>query len=155
VVMQYLKVLFTYNAKFAEDIIKAMRTLDQKRFIEEKVSSWGSLRNLVMHLIEVEDYWINKVITLGDFQPYDFENFDDLDKIEKRWKKIDTDITRFLDKLTLAELNTERTVKWDKKYSYPLERILQHLYTHTVHTRGQVVAGIRALGGDVPCVDII
>jgi uncharacterized damage-inducible protein DinB len=153
--MQYLKVLFAYNAKFAEDIIMAMRTLDQKRFVEEKVSSWGSLRNLVMHLIEVEDYWINKVITSGDFQPYDFEKFTDLNSIEKRWKKIDTDIIRFLENLTPAELNTERAVKWDKEYSYPLERILQHLYTHTVHTRGQVVAGIRALSGDVPCVDII
>jgi uncharacterized damage-inducible protein DinB len=36
-----------------------------------------------------------------------------------------------------------------------LERIFQHLYTHTVHTRGQIVAAIRTLGGDVPCVDII
>ncbi len=153
--MQYLRVLFGYNAKFADDIIKAMRTLDQKRFIEEKVSSWGSLRNLVMHLIEVEDYWINKVITSGEFQPYNFENFTDLDTIEKQWKQIDADIIRFLENLTPEELNTERAVQWDKEYSYPLERILHHLYTHTAHTRGQVVAGIRILGGDVPSVDII
>jgi uncharacterized damage-inducible protein DinB len=153
--MQYLKELFGYNVKFADEIIKALRKIDQERFIGEKISAWGPLRNLVMHLIEVEDYWINKVIQNKEFRPYDFEDYIDIETIEKRWKEIDGEIILFLEGLTPEMLKGERTVKWDKEYSYKLERILQHLYTHTVHTRGQIVGGIRALGGDVPCVDII
>jgi uncharacterized damage-inducible protein DinB len=153
--MQYLKELFGYNAKFRDDIIKSLRTLDQQAFVTTKVSSWGSLRNLVMHLIEAEDYWVNQVIEDNGFTPYNFEDFSDIDNIETRWKKVDGDVIAYLDKLTPTEFKTERTVKWDKEYNYPLERIFQHLYTHTVHTRGQIVAGIRTLGGDVPCVDII
>src|SRR5512142_1177692 len=144
--MQYLKDLFGYNIKFADEVIRALKKIDREQFIDAKLSSWGSLRNLVMHLIEAEDFWINKVIQNKDFHPYDFDDYTDLDLIEKRWKEIDGDIILFLNDLTPEKLNTERTVKWDKEYVFPLERILQHLYTHTVHTRGQIVSGIRALG---------
>jgi len=153
--MQYLKELFAYNAKFADEIIKSLQTIDNDIFIEEKVSAWGSLRNLVIRLIEAEDYWINKIIQGKDFSQYDFDDFSDLAVIEKRWKDIDADILLFLESLRPEDLKGEKTVKWDKEYSYPLDRILMHLYTHTVHTRGQIVAGISALGGKIPYVDII
>lgn len=153
--MQYLKELFAYNVKFADEVIKSLETIETSKLIEEKVSSWGSLRNLVMHLIEAEDYWINKIVQGKPFTQYDFDDFSDLAAIEKRWKDIDADILLFLDTLNPADLKSERKVKWDQEYSYPLERILMHLYTHTVHTRGQIVAGIRILGGKSPYVHII
>ena len=93
--MQYLKELFGYNVKFADEIIKALRKIDQERFIGEKISAWGPLRNLVMHLIEVEDYWINKVIQNKEFRPYDFEDYTDIETIEKRSKEIDGEIILF------------------------------------------------------------
>jgi uncharacterized damage-inducible protein DinB len=153
--MQYLKDLFEYNAKFADEVVKSLRTIDHDRFLIENVSAWGSLRNLVMHLVEVEDYWINKIIQKKEFKQYDFEEYDSIDMIEKKWKEIDGETTLFINNLTAEMLKREYTVKWDKEYSYPLERILQHLYTHTVHTRGQIVACIRILGGKIPYVDII
>ncbi len=153
--MQYLKDLFGYNAGFTGEVIKSLKKIDNDMFTKTKISAWGSLRNLVMHLIEAEDFWINKTIQGRDFHPYDFDDFTDIDTIEKRWIKIDQDIISFVNNLAPEELKTERKVKWDREYSFPLEKILQHLYTHTVHTRGQIVAGIRALGGDVPYVDIL
>jgi uncharacterized damage-inducible protein DinB len=153
--MQYLKDLFGYNARFADEVIKSLRTIDRARFIEEKVSAWGSLRNLVLHLIEAEDYWINKVVQGKEFKQYDFDDYFDIDAIEEKWKEIDGDIILFLEGITAEDLKKDRQVKWDKEYSYKLERILQHIYTHTAQTRGQIVAAIRALGGKVPYVDII
>ena len=153
--MEYLKELFGYNARFADEIIKSLRTVELSKFIDEKVSAWGSLRNLVMHLIETEDYWVNKIIQDKEFDEYEFDDFSDIDSIEKRWKEIDGDILLFLENLQPEELKREYKVKWDREYSYPLERILQHVYTHTVYTRGQIVVWIRKLGGKVPYVDII
>ena len=153
--MQYLKELFSYNARFADEIIKSLRTIDPARLINEKVSAWGSLRDQVMHLVEAEAYWINKIIQNKPFNQYDFNDFPDVDAIEKKWKEIDSEILSYLNQLSPSELKHEFKVQWDKEYSYPLERILQHLYTHTVHTRGQIVANIRRLGGEVPYVDII
>ena len=153
--MQYLKDLFGYNARFADEVIKSLRTIDRARFIEEKVSAWGSLRNLVMHLIEAEDYWINKVVQGKEFKQYDFDDYFDIDAIEEKWKEVDGDIILFLEGITTEDLKKDRQVKWDKEYSYKLERILQHIYNHTAQTRGQIVVAIRALGGKVPYVDII
>jgi uncharacterized damage-inducible protein DinB len=153
--MQYLKELFGYNVKFTGEVIKSLKKIDNDMFTKTKVSAWGSLRNLVMHLVEAEDFWINKTIQGREFSPYDFDDFTDIATIEKRWVKIDQDIISFVNNLGPEELKTERKVKWDREYTFPLEKILQHLYTHTVHTRGQIVAGIRALGGEVPYVDII
>jgi uncharacterized damage-inducible protein DinB len=153
--MQYLKDLFGYNARFADEVIKSLRTIDRARFIEEKVSAWGSLRNLVMHLIEAEDYWINKVVQGKEFKQYDFDDYFDIDAIEEKWKEVDGDIILFLEGITTEELKKDRQVKWDKEYSFKLERILQHINNHTAQTRGQIVAAIRTLGGKVPYVDII
>jgi uncharacterized damage-inducible protein DinB len=153
--MEYLRQLFAYNAHFADEIIDSLKTIDKSRFTEENVSAWGSLRNLVMHLIEAEDYWISKIIQGRPFTQYDFNEYVDIDTIHHRWLLVDGQIKQFVDSLSIGDLKKEYTVKWDKEYTYPLERILQHLYTHTVHTRGQVVAGIRALDGKVPYVDII
>ncbi len=153
--MQYLKDLFGYNAIFADQIIKSLKTIDREKFIETKVSAWGSMRNLVVHLIEAEDFWINKIIQGKDFQSYDFDDYTDIESIEELWKEVDGDIILYLNELTPEDLKTERRVKWDKEYVYPLEKIFQHLYTHTVHTRGQIVAGILELGGEIPYVDII
>ena len=153
--MQYLKEMFSYNARFADEVIKSLETIEIDRFVDEKICSWGSLRNLVMHLIEGEDYWINKVILAKPFTQYDFDEYSELSVIEKRWKEIDADILLFIETLTSEKLQQARKVSWDKEYDYPLDRILLHLYTHTVHTRGQIVAGIRALGGKIPYVHII
>ncbi|OGC94701.1 MAG: hypothetical protein A2W25_15915 [candidate division Zixibacteria bacterium RBG_16_53_22] len=153
--MEYLRQLFEYNAKFADEIIESLGTIDKSRFTVEKVSAWGSLRNLVMHLVEAEDYWINKIVQGKPFTQYDFNDFGDIDAIRDKWREVDHEILRFVGSLNVADLKREHTVKWDKEYTFPLEKILQHLYTHTVHTRGQVVAGIRALGGRAPYVDII
>jgi uncharacterized damage-inducible protein DinB len=153
--MQYLKELFAYNIKFADEVIRSLETIDSNKFVEQKVCSWGSLRNLVMHLIEAEDYWINKIVQGKPFTQYDFDDFNDLAAIEKRWKDINADILLFLETLTPEDLKSVRKVTWDKEYAYPLERILMHIYTHTVHTRGQIVAGIRLLDGKLPYVHII
>jgi uncharacterized damage-inducible protein DinB len=153
--MEYLGQLFAYNTKFADEIIEALRTVDRTRFVDEKVSAWGSLRDLVMHLIEVEDYWVNKIVQGKPFTQYDFKDFNDVDTIRDKWHEVDREVLRFVESLSVEDLNREYTVMWDKEYKFPLERIFQHLYTHTVHTRGQVVAGIRALDGKVPYVDII
>jgi uncharacterized damage-inducible protein DinB len=153
--MQYLEDLFGYNAKFSIEITKSLRTIDHDKFINENVSAWGSLRNLTMHIIEVEDYWINKIIQNKPFEQYDFDNYIQIDVIEAKWIEMDREIDLFVSSLAPETLQREIKVEWDKEYVFPLEKVLQHLYTHTVHTRGQIVAAIRTLGGKVPFVDII
>jgi uncharacterized damage-inducible protein DinB len=125
------------------------------RLTDEKVSAWGSLRNLVMHLIEAEDYWINKIVQGKPFVPYDHDDFGDFDAIRDKWHAVDREVLRFVGSLNESDRERVITVRWDKEYSFPLERVLLHLYTHTVHHRGQIVAAISALGGKVPYVDII
>jgi uncharacterized damage-inducible protein DinB len=108
--MQYLKELFAYNAKFADEVIKSLENIEIEKLLEQKVSSWGSLRNLTMHLIEAEDYWINKIVQGKPFTQYDFDEFSDLATIEKRWKDIDADILLFLETLTPESLKEVRKV---------------------------------------------
>lgn len=153
--MQYLKDLFGYNATFSDEVIKSLRTIDHSKFLNENVSAWGSLRNLTMHIIEVEDYWINKIIQNKPFKQYDFVDFVQIDIIEEKWKELDLEIISFVNTLSSDDLKRDIKVEWDRAYVFPLEKVLQHLYTHTVHTRGQIVAAIRILGGKVPFVDII
>lgn len=153
--MNYLKELFGYNAKFADEVIRALKTVDSKKFIDQKVGAWGSLRDLMVHTIEAEDYWINKIIQGKEFTQYEFDDFNDYDDIEEKWKEIEADILIYLERLTPDELKKEIKVKWDKEYIFPIEKILQHIYTHTVHHRGQIVSGINLLGGKAPGVDII
>lgn len=153
--MQYLKDLFGYNAMAAESLMKSLKTVDEQRFLGDKVSGIGSLRDLVVHIFGVEDYWVNSVIRGKDVKRYRPEDFNDSTEIEEAWSKTQSDIRDLLEGLTPEGLAEQRTVKWDRDYSFSVEKILQHLYTHTVHHRGQAVAAISLLGGEVPEVDII
>jgi len=153
--MQYLKDLFKHNAEVAEKIMKAMRTVDKRKFIEEKISGKGSLRDVVVHIFGAEDHWINGIIGKKEYAHHRGENFIDYEEIEKAWRKAHDDIRRLLEKLTPEKLAETRTIKWDKEYRFPVEKILQHVYTHSIHHSGQAVAGIRLLGGQAPDVDMI
>ncbi len=153
--MQYLVDLFGHNAMAAQKVMKSLKTVDEQKFLSEKVCGTGSLRDLIVHIFGVEDYWINGVILKQDFKRFKREDFTGRDEIEKSWRQTQDDIRRLLEGLTPEMLAEQRTVKWDKEYSFPVEKILQHLYTHTVHHRGQAVAAIRLLGGETPEVDII
>jgi uncharacterized damage-inducible protein DinB len=153
--MQYLSDLFRYNATAARKVTKSLKTVDERRFLSERVCGIGSLRDLLVHIVGVEDYWINGVIRKQDFKRYKPEDFTGRDEIEKAWMKTMDDIRTLVGGLTPEMLGEQRTVKWDREYSFPVEKVLQHLYTHTVHHRGQAVAAIRLLGGEAPEVDII
>lgn len=153
--MQYLKELFNHNAEVAEKIMEAMRTVDRRKFIEHKIAGKGSLRDIIVHIFGAEDFWINGVIGKKVYAHHKGENFDDYDQIEKAWRKCIGDTRHLLERLTPEILDEERKVKWDREYSFPVEKILQHVYTHSVHHCGQAVAGIRLLGGEAPQVDII
>lgn len=153
--MQYIKDLFGHNFKTSDKIMTAIRTVDKGKFIEEKISGKGSLRDVVVHIFGAEDFWINGVILKKVYAHYKSHNFTELDQIEAAWRNTRDDIEGLLGQLTPDKLSESRTVKWEKEYNFTTEKILQHVYTHTVHHVGQVVAGIRILGGDAPQVDII
>lgn len=153
--MQYLVDLFGYNATAAEKVIRSLKTVDEQKFLNEKVSGIGSLRDLVVHIFGTEDYWVNGVIRKQEFERHKPQDFINFARIEKAWAKTTNDIRVLLDSLTPEMLAEQTTVTWDKEYSFSVEKILQHLYTHTVHHRGQAVASIRLLGGEPPEVDII
>lgn len=153
--MQYLMDLFGYNAGAAEKVMKSLKTVDEKQFRNERVSGTGSLRDLIVHIFVTEDYWVNCIIRGEDSKRYKAENFNDFAGVEEAWNKTQDDIRHLLDGLSPEMLAEQRTVEWDREYGFSVEKILQHLYTHTVHHRGQAVAAIRLLGGEVPEVDII
>jgi uncharacterized damage-inducible protein DinB len=152
--VQYLKAMYEYNFKFAEETLRALRTVPEKKFLTEKISGWGSLRDTTLHLISTEDYWLNKVIKGKSFEKYRLEDYPDIDSLERKWREIMEEFRGFVNTLTPATLRQIRTVVWDKEYTLVMETILQHVYTHTVHHRGQIVAGIRLTGGQPPYVDV-
>ena len=153
--MPYLPVLFDYNAKFAEETLKALRTVPHEKFLTEKISGHGSLRDTMVHIIQTEDYWLHKVICGEQFTRYNVADFANIDSLEKQWRRVHEEYRQLLASLTADALQEKRKVTWDKEYEFALETVLQHVYTHTVHHRGQVIAGIRLLGGEPPYVDII
>jgi uncharacterized damage-inducible protein DinB len=153
--MEYKRQLFEYDANFSREVIKALGTVDKTRLNNERISAWGSPRNLAVRLIEAEDYWINMIVQGKTVSQYAFEDYTEFDTIADKWHETDTGILRFLDSPGAADPKREVRVKRDMEYAFPLEQVLLHFYTHMDHHRGRIVAGMKAHGGRVPCVDII
>lgn len=107
------------------------------------------------HLLIAERFWLHRIQGLpnpeGDWSTMP------LDECETYAAETHDRFEAFLDGVTESHLSGAihyRNLKGEP-FDTPLRDILTHLYTHGVHHRGQVLAAVRAEGGEPLTLDYI
>jgi uncharacterized damage-inducible protein DinB len=139
------KELFNYNHKVRQDYIDAFKEkLSWEDIIKNRETGWLSLKDTLLHIIWVEDSWINYSIQgLEDpNRPFPYSNY-------KSWNAIDDynltsklKINNYLDSLTSNDLlkPVSRINKDGIRRHTIVRDVLTHVITEELHHRGEIIA---------------
>lgn len=114
-----------------------------------------SLRNILIHLVETEIYWVS-VLRGTEFEQLNHEEFTTPDSIRALWCGVETETSEFLENLNDEQLHHVKTVTWgENTINFTVRKALLHLVTHETHHRGLIIGLIRQLGFEPPDVNML
>ncbi|HKQ18246.1 MAG TPA: DinB family protein, partial [Candidatus Eisenbacteria bacterium] len=144
-----------------EKLLDACEELTPEEWTREFPFSWKSLRNLMAHIIEVEDSWI-----AADIEGRAWTSLDEKEVARRyetpklaraRGQKVAAATKRVLATFVPSGLKELRTGKAldGSEVNFTVEQILTHVFTHELRHQGQIQAMLRLLGKKAPNADWI
>lgn len=123
--------------------------LSWAQLVEQSQISVGSIRNVFVHIMSVDNRWfsgLRKIPDPGHIRPEQFENAEDL---RVRWDLIEAEMRIFLD--GLGDSTLEQQFDDDLKVWH----VLSHVVNHGTAHRAQIGAMLRLLHLKPPPQDYI
>lgn len=115
-----------------------------------------AIRDILVHMISAEAYWIDHVVRGQPRQRLDPTTFPDLDAILSRWLPQRRATLAFLQELDAGARTSRRPFPWNADESATVEEIVWHVVTHEQYHRGQVFTRLALLGRrDLPDHDLL
>lgn len=129
-------------------MIDLMLTLSDETLDREIISSFNSLRKTVLHMLNAETLWTQRLQLVE--QPVAYGAFFEGSFAEtcENWKKISKEVEIFIQK-QYDDKSFEHVVQFYRN-KQPLKSkvkdILMHMFNHNTYHRGQLVTMLRQLG---------
>ncbi len=146
-----------YNYWARDRQLAACEALSEEEFLRPVGGSFPSVRDALAHLMAVEWIWLERwrgrspgaLVTAGDFPT--------LAALTDRWREIERELREFVAALTEEDLDRPVTYQNTRgqQWTYPLWRLMWHLFNHQSYHRGQVTQQLRLLGHPAPAVDFL
>jgi uncharacterized damage-inducible protein DinB len=136
-----------YNYHFAENLNlwdTYIVPLSQEQFIQPVDYSVGSVRNQIVHLMNVDNLWFSGLRGLeipDDLNPADF---DDRTMIRDQWDAVEKTMREYLDPLTDAMLTTQPL--HDEDENLYVWQVLLHVVNHGTDHRAQILRTLNDMG---------
>lgn len=130
---------FTINRKIWNECVVP---LTQEQFIQKSTHSVGSVRNQVVHMLNIDDRWFSGLRgepVPGFLNPVYFHK---RDVIREKWDGVETRMRAYLQTLTDERLE-QLAFESDP---FPLWQILIHVANHGTDHRAQLMALLHQLG---------
>ena len=99
-----IKLLFQYNDWANDRILDHAEQVSPEQLTAPNELGWGSLRGLLVHLLNAEFYWRNQLqngLTVQDLQP---DSYPDVAAIRARWRQERPKMQAYLESLSDADL---------------------------------------------------
>jgi uncharacterized damage-inducible protein DinB len=144
--------LIRYSHKVRELYFDKMFELPWEQIVEPKGLSFGSMRDVFLHLTLVEDRWISYTIAgkFKDWRDPDFESFKDMESLRKYMQQIKENTEKYLATLTPKELSREIAVPWGTNVLLPVETCLTHMVLEDMIHYGELSAALWQMGQEAP-----
>ena len=137
--------LCAYNMFIRPAYVDAVLSLPWSDAAADRGASWGSLKNILLHIVEVEEWWFHHVAA-GRKEAFDdwgeYERFDSADAVRKQIGETEKKTRAFLEGLDDDDLLEPVTVTPEDgpPMNYRLEDLLVHVAVEEVHHRGELIA---------------
>jgi uncharacterized damage-inducible protein DinB len=147
--------LFDHNLACREPLLWTLEHMNAEVFMMDLRVGKGSIRNILVHLINAERYWIS-VLGSSDFNQIESESHDNIQSIREVWSKVHEETREFMDRLNENQLQYVRSVTWgDQTVSFTIGKALIHIANHETHHRGVLAGLIRQQGIEPPDFDML
>jgi uncharacterized damage-inducible protein DinB len=148
--------LLEHNFACREPLLEAVKQLSQEEFTKDLGVGRNSIRDIIIHLVNTEIYWIDHVLRGIATEQILSRDYADAESIWEAWKSVETTTREFVREQNERSLQHVRSVMWgDVTVSFTVAKALVHLATHETHHRGLVVGLLRQLGHKTPNVNMM
>jgi uncharacterized damage-inducible protein DinB len=150
-----IDMIVNHNITCREPVLESLEKLTSEDLTKDRGIGKGSIRNILVHLMNAENYWIS-LLSNTKFEQLDSNDFTDISSIRTAWCEIEGRTIDFIKNLQESELLHVRNALWKKgTMSFTVEKALIHMATHEIHHRGLIVGLIRQLGFEPPDVNML
>ena len=142
---------FTENRKIWNEYIVP---LTQEQFTQPVAYSIGSVRNQIVHLINVEDIWFSQIRGIEEPPSFSLDDVDDRETIRKQADAVERDIRQYLEGLRDDMLFQKPFAEGEDK-DLILWQVLLHVVNHGTDHRAQLLRLLNDLGVQTKYQDYI
>ena len=143
-----IRVLYDYLDWAHERMMAPVHELTPEEFTRDLSPGPRSVRDALVHMMSAEWLWLSRWHGVSPTAMLDPEAFPTPAALEERWRRIRSELTRFLGQVRAPDLlhplpyvNLE-----GEELRVPLGCAMEHLVHHDAYHRGQVAALLRRLG---------
>ena len=136
--------LLEYSQTLRNRYLEQLATLPWAEVVKSRGASFDSMRNILLHTLDVEDRMISYVIPgrVKDWVSRSPDEFKDIESIRKREKEVESKTKNYLEKMASADLDRKVEVSRMGMPPVPVrvEDILTHVALENVHHFGELIA---------------
>ena len=162
--------LAQYNQWMNDKLFDAAAQLTEADLRQDKGAFFGSVLGTLNHLMVGDIAWLKRFATEQDKFPsldnirktntpesLDIQLYDDLESLHAARQRLDADIINFCDEITTEQLAKKLDYQdyQGKSYSDQIGLLIQHLFNHQTHHRGQITTLLSQAGIDVGPTDLL
>ena len=148
--MSCIEMLLDHNLACREPLLQTLEQVKTDEFMENLGVGKGSMRNILVHLVNTERYWIS-VLGGSNFDYIEPESLDNIQSIREMWSSVHEETRNFMGHLKEEQLQQVKSVTWgDQTVSFTVAKALVHMTNHETHHRGLLAGLIRQKGIEPP-----
>ena len=146
-----------YGYHFAENrrIWDYVTQLTPEQFAQPASYSHGSVRDQVVHLMNVDEGWFTELRGVEFPEPFPSAEVDDRELIRARWDSVEQNMREYLAKLRDDMLLSRPIKEPDEDKDLVLWQVLLHVANHGTDHRAQVLRLLNDLGVETSSQDYI
>jgi uncharacterized damage-inducible protein DinB len=140
--MKIIKMM-EYSQFLRHSYLDTFSKLPWNEFVKGRGASFDSLRDILLHSIEVLDRYVNYIIQGNAELPrIKFNDFDSIEKVKTYLDRVESDVNRYLRKVTPEELLRKATRKFIDGITVQMtvEDMLVDIFQEETHHRGEFIA---------------
>jgi uncharacterized damage-inducible protein DinB len=134
---------------------RSVTRLTAEQFTWAVAYSHGSVRDQVLHLMDVDDVWFSELQGIEPLEPASASEGDDRPLLRARWDAIEQRMRAYLANLDDEMVSTRPITEPDEDRNLLVWQVLLHVVNHGTDHRAQLLRSLHDLGLETASQDYI
>ncbi len=129
--------------------------LSYEQFTQPAAYSHGSVRDQILHLMDVEDAWFSELQNTAPLEPVPPSDGDDRDSLRLHWDRVEQRMRAYLAGLQDEMLSSKPIIEPEEDQDLAAWQVLLHVANHGTDHRAQLLRQLNDLGVETRSQDYI